>query len=262
MLALILIPSIAAADEAERRPECEGIHSLFSPLPDECLEVIDTDRPHQTDTPHVVAAGHSQFESAVAAVQLGRLLGAPPGERSAHLVFLEDNYKFGLVSHTDFQLIWKHAEYVPAEGRFASPGPLNVRAKWNFIEEKGWVPAVTIVPTVFVPFAPSETLRGGALLFWGWALPLHLELEVNAGVLFSQKPKPAEALVLASALTLNVVGQFSIFVDAYATGWDIALGTGALWAFARDMQIDLGTYIGLNGDEPVATPFLGFSIRR
>jgi len=28
------------------------------------------------------------------------------------------------------------------------------------------------------------------------------------------------------------------------------------------MQIDLGTYIGLSGDEPVATPFVGFSIRR
>ena len=35
-----------------------------------------------------------------------------------------------------------------------------------------------------------------------------------------------------------------------------------VWAFARDMQIDLGTYIGVSGDEPVATPFLGLSVRR
>lgn len=47
-----------------------------------------------------------------------------------------------------------------------------------------------------------------------------------------------------------------------ATGPDVALGTGALWAFTRDMQIDLGTYVGLHGDEPAATPFIGFSIRR
>ena len=46
------------------------------------------------------------------------------------------------------------------------------------------------------------------------------------------------------------------------SGGPITLGTGALWAFTRDMQIDLGTYVGVHGDEPVATPFLGFSIRR
>jgi len=51
-------------------------------------------------------------------------------------------------------------------------------------------------------------------------------------------------------------------VDVYATGPDVAPGTGALWAFTRDMQIDAGTYVGLPGDEPQATPFLGFSIRR
>ena len=56
--------------------------------------------------------------------------------------------------------------------------------------------------------------------------------------------------------------DFRVFVDVYATGPDIALGTGALWAFTRDMQVDLGTYVGLHGDEPVATPFLGFSVRR
>ena len=42
----------------------------------------------------------------------------------------------------------------------------------------------------------------------------------------------------------------------------MALGTGALWAFARDMQIDVGTYVGLSGQEPAATPFVGFSVRR
>ena len=75
-------------------------------------------------------------------------------------------------------------------------------------------------------------------------------------------PKPPAAVVLASALTYTVIGDFRVFVDVYATGPDIALGTGALWAFTRDMQVDLGTYVGLHGDEPVAIPFLGFSVRR
>jgi hypothetical protein len=224
--------------------------------------VIDTDRPHQTDTPHVVPAGHTQFESAVGELQLGGTLGAPPGQRSARLVLFDDGYKFGVVSRVDVQLLFQHAVYVPAQRHFEPPGPLSLRVKINIVEEKGAVPAVTLVPWVFLPVAPSESLRGGPLVFLGWELPAHFELEVNAGVLFGAEPKPPAAVVLASALTYTVVGEFRVFVDIYATGPDIALGTGALWAFARDMQVDLGTYIGLHGDEPVATPFLGFSIRR
>jgi hypothetical protein len=262
----LLLSSLAAAqaeaDEEARPPSCRGWHSLFDPLPDACLEVIDTDRPHQTDTPHVVPAGHTQVESALVSAELGGTLGAPPGDRSAHLLFFDNGYKFGLFSHVDFQLLIKHADYVPAASKFVPPGQLGVRAKWNFLEGGGKVPALTFVPWVFVPMAPGEPLRAGPLLFLGWELPAHFELEVNTGVLFSEKPKPAAAPVLASALTYTVVGEFRVFVDAYATGGDIALGTGALWAFARDMQVDLGTYIGLHGDEPVATPFLGFSIRR
>ena len=255
-------PREASAEGGEPDPRCRGTHSLWDPLPDACLGVIDTDRPHQTDTPHVIPAGHAQVESAVGEVQLGGTLGALPGARSARLVLFDDGYKFGLVSHVDLQLLVAHATYVPAEGRFVPPGPLSVRAKVNIVEEKGWVPAVSLVPWIFLPLAPAETLRGGPVVFWAWALPAHLELEVNAGVLFATKPKATSAIVLASALTYTFVGDFGVFVDIYATGPDVALGTGALWAFTRDMQIDLGTYVGLGGDEPVATPFLGFSARR
>lgn len=258
--AVVLPSRHAAADTGDAR--CEGTHDLWSPVPDACLDVIDTDRPHQTDTPHVVPAGHTQVESALGEVQLGGTLGAPPGARSPHVILFDDNYKFGLVSRIDVQLLFQHADYVPAQGRFEPPGPLSLRAKFNIVDEKGWIPAVTLVPWVFLPVAPSETLRGGPLVFWGWELPAHLELEVNAGVLFGASPKPPAALVLASALTYTVVGDFRVFVDIYATGPDAALGTGALWAFTRDMQVDLGTYVGLAGDEPVATPFLGFSIRQ
>jgi hypothetical protein len=255
-------PDPAAADESSD-PRCRDFHSLWSPLPEDCLEVIDTDRPHQTDTPHVVPAGHTQFESAVASVQLGGNVNGE-GPKSAHVILFDDGYKFGLFSHVDFQLLFTHADYVPATKTLLPPGPLSVRTKWNFLEGGGLVPALTFVPWVFIPMAPrpAESLRAGPLLFLGWELPAHLELEMNVGVLFSEKPKPAEALVLASALTYTIVGDFRVFIDGYATGWDIALGTGALWAFARDMQIDLGTYIGLSGNEPRATPFVGFSIRR
>jgi hypothetical protein len=184
----VAVPREASADGGEPDPRCRGTHSLWDPLPDACLGVIDTDRPHQTDTPHVIPAGHTQVESAVGEVQLGGVLGALPGARSARLVLFDDGYKI--------------------RSRFARRSSATRRAR-------------------------HVRARG----------------------------RPLRA-VLASALTYTFVGDFGVFVDIYATGPDVALGTGALWAFTRDMQIDLGTYVGLGGDEPVATPFLGFSARR
>jgi hypothetical protein len=261
MAALTSFASSASADGAPEDGQCAGTHSLRAPLPDSCLDVIDTDRPHQTDTPHVTPAGHTQIESAIVSAQLGGKLGAPPGERGAHVVLFEDNYKFGLVSNVDLQLLFKHAEYDVAAARLVPPGPFEMRVKINVVKERGAVPAITLVPWLFAPLTREQSWRGGPLVFWGWELPARFELEMNAGVLFGQSPKPAAAIVLASALTFTVASTFRVFADVYTTGWDAALGTGALWAFTRDMQIDLGTYVGLNGDEPKATPFLGFSIR-
>jgi hypothetical protein len=260
-VAIASASSVAAADEPED-PRCTGTHSLWSPLPDACLGLIDTDRPHQTDTPHVVAAGHYQFESAPAELQLGGTVGTRGGNRDSHVVFFDDNYKFGLVSNVDVQLLFTHASYDPAERMFAPPGPLGLRAKLNVVKERGWVPAITLVPWVFLPVAPSEVLRAGPYVFWGWELGERFELEMNAGVLFGASPKPPAAVVLASALTFKPAETFGVFVDIYTTGPDAALGTGMLWAFTRDMQVDLGTYIGVHGNEPVATPFVGFSVRR
>ncbi len=258
---LVLVPRLGLAEDHEG-PRCQGTHGLASPLPDECLGLIDTDRPHQTDTPHVVPAGHFQVESALAEVQLGGSVGNRGGDRNAHLVLLDDNYKVGLVSGVDVQLLFAHAAYDPAAGALLPPGPFELRAKFNIVQERGWVPAITFVPWVFLPVAPSEVLRAGPYLFWGWELGEHFELEMNAGLLFGATPKPPAAVVLASALTFKPIENFGVFVDIYTTGPDAALGTGVLWAFTRDAQVDLGTYVGVHGDEPVATPFVGLSLRR
>ncbi len=261
-VASIVSASRLALAEPGDDPRCKGTHSLASPLPDVCLGLIDTDRPHQTDTPHVVPAGHLQVESALAEVQLGGTVGERGGDRSGHVVLFDDNYKVGLVSNVDVQLLVAHAAYDPAAGALLPPGPFELRAKFNIVDERGWIPAITLVPWIFLPVAPSEVFRAGPYVFWGWELGEHFELEMNAGVLFGASPKPPAAIVLASALTFKPIESFGVFVDIYTTGPDAALGTGVLWAFTRDAQVDLGTYIGVHGDEPVATPFVGFSVRR
>jgi hypothetical protein len=203
-----------------------------------------------------------QVESAVASAQLGGTLDAPGGDKTARVLLFDNSYEFGLLTGVELQLFFTHAAFDPAERKLLAPGPGGARFKFGLVEQRDWVPDISFVPWVYIPVAPSETLRAGPYLFWAWALPGDFELEVNTGVLFSEDPKPRVAVVAASALTYTIIDNFSVFVDIYTTGPDAALGTGALWAFDRDMQIDVGTYVGVHGDEPVATPFLGFSIRR
>jgi hypothetical protein len=219
-------------------------------------DYIDTDRPHQTDTPHVVPLGRTQYESAIVSLAAGGTLKDP------RLAFASTAYKYGLVRDCDFQIIFDHAAYDTGRERFAPPGPMNVRVKLGVVHQKGIRPAFTLVPTMFVPFAPTQAFRGGLLAFWGWEMPLGFELEMNAGFLASSKPKPPFVLVLATALTKRIIGQLKGFIDIYATGWDIQLGTGLLLPLTPDVQIDAGTYIGVNGDVAGATPFIGFSFRR
>ena len=190
------------------------------------------------------------------------VVDAIENEARTKLVLLDDEYTVGLVTDVAVQVLFTHAAYDLGASKLLPPGPFDVRAKFNIIHRDGWLPDISLVPWVFLPVAPSETLRAGPYVFWAWELPAHFELEMNAGILFGANPKPRVAPVLASALTYTVVPNFGVFVDIYTTGPDAALGTGMLWAFARDMQIDLGTYVGVHGEEPVATPFLGFSIRQ
>jgi hypothetical protein len=225
------------------------------------LDVIDTDRPHQTDTPHVVAEGRVQVESGVAAVALGGPVGGGSDDRAAHVWFLDDIYKVGAAPHVDLQILARHADYAVGPRRCEAPGPLSVRAKLNVVVGEGAVPAITLVPWVFIPVAPSEPFRGGPAVFWGWELPARLELEMNAGVFFGTSPAPLVAPLLASALTWTVFGEFRVYGEIYAVGSDVQPGTGLLWAFNPNMQVDAGSFIGVAGNVSRATPFVGFSIR-
>ena len=149
----------------------------------------------------------------------------------------------------------------PRAPRFEPPGPLGVRVKLALVEEKGWRPAVTLVPWVFLPVAPSQSLRGGPLLFGGWELPAHLEsARGQRGGALRRQPEAAGRR--RPRLGPHVHGRRRLprlrrrlrHRPRRRAGRH-----GALWAFTRDMQVDLGTYVGLAGNEPLATPFLGFS---
>jgi Putative MetA-pathway of phenol degradation len=259
-----------APDAASGPAGCERSFHVARPVPPECLGPIDTDRPHKTDTPHTVAAGHVQLE-------VGLFEHAFERRSSRGDEFTPGNniYKLGLadrlgpVKHWDLQVLHAPGSYAMHEHRFRRSQELMVRSKVNLIE--GPV-ALTLVPAFIAPLARDARPEGGGFVFVGGDLPFDVDYEVNAGALSESEPGPGgrrrAVAIAAFALTRRLVGPLSGFVELYGEATTLApprptstVDGGLLLLVDKNWQFDAGAYVGLSGDAPAVTPFVGLSSR-
>lgn len=262
-LGLVCFASIAFSAEPEASRSCKGSWSVFDPVPDHCLPQIDTDRPHLTDSPVPVPAGHFQLESGILLLETGRPGGAPD-----RALLLDQMYKIGLVDGVDFQILTVHASH-EQRTLSANPRPLTFRSKIVLSGDQDSGAMATLTPILSVPLRSDQAWQAGALLFLAWDLRPGLALEVNGGAWINSAAGSASHtdLMLSSALTTALGGAFSAFGEFFAvrtpsiSSTELLFGTGLLWAVKRDLQLDLGTYLGALGEVPSVSPFLGVSIR-
>jgi hypothetical protein len=243
---------------------------VLSPVPDRCLEEIDTDRPHKTDSPHTVPAGHAQLELGIVEYEVERLSG--PSDNA--LTIGNNIYKLGLadrlgpIHHWDVQVLHALGSYGVRSRRFQASPDLMLRSKINLIEGPL---NVTVVPAVILPAMQGGQTEAGGFVFFGGELPLDLDFELNLGALSERDPdtkKRHAALYATTAVTRKVAGPLSVFAELYgdttsqnATAWNSTFDTGVLVRLGRDWQLDGGAYMGVQGAVPRATPFLGLSSR-
>lgn len=249
---------------------CAKRYTVFAPLPDRCLEPIDTDRPHKTDTPGTVPAGHAQVELGIAEYEIERIRGA-----SDNTVTIGNNiYKLGLaehlgpIHHWDVQVLHALGSYGVRARRFQASPDLMVRTKLNLIDGPLHV---TAVPAVILPAMKGGQTEGGGFVFFGAELPLDLDWELNLGAMSERDPDTARrhaAMVATTAFTRKIAGPLSGFGELYsdttttdARRWNMTADTGFLVRLGRDWQLDGGAYVGVQGAVPGVTPFLGLSSR-
>jgi hypothetical protein len=249
---LSLFPRVGSADDG-----CLGLFSIVRPLPDRCLEPIDTDRPHLTESPHVVAPGHVQVESGVVGFSLRT-------NRRARLALFENLYKVGIVNRLDLELLVVHVDAEARSFALVRPTPLVGRAKIA-LHQTATMEA-TLVPIVVVPLDEGDVFELGTQVFFGWALPRGLDLEVNAGLQIPLEQPADPTFIVGSALTTNVIGPLRAFGELYGIHSVVArpqltLGAGLVLAVSRDVQLDTGLFVGLVGDTRPIVPFLGASFR-
>ena len=236
--------------------DCSARYTLFSPTPDACLEEIFTDRPHRTDTPAILAPGHAQAEIGV--VEYGY-----SAKRQDELTVWNTQLKLGISPRLDLEMF-----YAPISTQVrapeAFPSDAAFRAKLQLLEALGDAFLLTLVP--YAEVSRGELSAAGGYLFFGYDFASGLELELNVGDTLELESN-THALLATAAATFPVAPSTAFFAELFTetsldTGHlDSSVDIGLLYAVARDVQLDAGVYLGLTGDEPTATPFLGTSFR-
>jgi hypothetical protein len=254
------------APDVRERSECSSSFSVFHPVPASCLKAIETDRPHKTDTPGVLEPGHAQIELGVVEYEIEKIVG----QSDNSLVMMNNIYKLGIVNRVDVEALYAPGSYAIRAKRFLLNSQMMFRAKVNILGE-GSPLHVTLVPAVMAPITRRGTPEAGGYVFVGGELPAHIEFELNVGGLSETDPDTSRrhlAPVITMAFTRHIAGSLSGFVEWYndttstdLRKWNATFDTGLLYLLSKDIQVDGGAYIGLYGQVPAITPFLGLSAR-
>lgn len=261
--ALAIVAALSWAGSV-RAKACDGTYHLFAHVPEDCLEDIVTDRPHKTDTPAILDPGHAQAEIGVVEY------GFSAKERD-DLTLWNTQLKLGIHERLDLE-----GFYAPISTLVSGPAPrlseeFALRAKVLLFSGQQDVWLLTLVP--YVEVARRKLSVAGGFLFWGYDLPSGLALELNLGYL-AHVTSRASGVIATGAVTQPLSQRVSGFVelftetpvveaneDGIATRASGSLDVGLLYVVARDVQIDAGVYLGLYGDVPLATFFVGTSLR-
>jgi hypothetical protein len=274
-LLLTAAPSAYADDKAEQlspslERECALVYSAFHPAPERCLGDISTDRPHKTDGPGTVAAGHVQLESGIVAYEIERLRGP-----SDNAVGLGDNiYTLGLadntpgVRHAALQVLHGVGSYGIRSRKFSPQENLVVRSKLNLLDGPF---ELTLVPTLAAPMRSNVKTEGGGFVFLGAELPGKLDWELNVGAVSEStagRSRRHAVTTATTAITRPIAGPVSVWGEFYTdTATDApaqinsSIDGGVLVLLSKNWQLDAGSYFGVKGQIAAATPFVGLSTR-
>lgn len=242
---------------------CDGTFTLFHPVPEACLKPIDTDRPHQTDTPVVVDPGHFQFESSLVNYDRATYKAGEAGT----LTLADNAYKVGLYNGLELQMF--HTSFTRQGGHASVGKELTFRVKIQLLGNNRTEQGLTLVPVLIVPL-DGRRAGGGGHLFYGRELPWDLDLELNAGVLrqADATSKAHNVPILSTALTKELSEHFAFFGEVHLESWrddlstwDTYLDTGVIVHVTRTVQLDAAVYNGVTGGAAALTAFLGFSFR-
>jgi hypothetical protein len=249
--------------------------SLFNPVPNAAMRSFTTDRPTKSNLPNTVDAGHFQYESDLVNYTHVNAGGATTRIEEA----FDPVLKVGLTNNIDLELQFTgYNWYSQSSGghtvQVNGVGDVLLRTKINLFGNNDG-PAAAIIPYVKLPTARqpmgNEATDGGVILPVSYPLPYDFTLLVmpevdalrnatNGGHHFNY----AQLLNVSHPIGKDV----TVYGEIYsALGTDkgtppvYTFDTAVSWDVRDNLQLDLGTNVGLNRYAPNIQIYAGISQR-
>jgi hypothetical protein len=283
--ALVLLAALGEAQSGETESEDKSQYTLFNPTPEYLMRKLTTDRPHTSENPFTVDAGHVQIETGL----FGYALSRPDleGTITEDFSVVETNIRIGLTNYAEIDLILQPYGVVntrpldPSTAfRNSGIGGLQIRAKINLwgndtYGEPGST-ALALLPFVSLPTDPSNGVsptfvEEGLVGFFEVQLSHIFSLELNDGVLYLRdggvSTHHAEFLTTAN-LEAEWTETFGTYYEVVAQlGGDnplgdiVFVGTGFVYLLNENAQLDGGVNLGVTPAAARINPFVGISMR-
>ncbi len=264
------------ADDAV--PDKSG-YSLFNPTPDSALRSLTTDRPTKSNSPITVDAGRFQIESDFANFTFDNTAGVKTRTFQA----LDPVLKLGVTNWADVELQFNGLQSV-AIGDGVSPttrargfGDILLRTKINVVGNDSGDLAVAAIPYIKLPsqraVISNGAVEGGLIIPIQYKLPsdfvllLGPEFDVFKNALNSGRHANFSNLINLShpvpgIKDLTFAAEFFASVSAERASPDIYTADFALsYLVNPQLQLDLGTNVGLNKEAPDVQVYTGISYR-
>ncbi|MGQ0444541.1 MAG: transporter [Beijerinckiaceae bacterium] len=287
--AVMLLAALGEAKAEPMRGETERAdksqYTLFNPTPVFLMRPFTTDRPHFTESPFSIDAGHVQIETGL----FGYVLSRPDleGTITEDFLVVDTNIRIGLTNSAEIDLILLPYGVVntrpfdqSAAFRNTGIGRAQIRAKINLwgddtFGEPGST-AVALLPFVSLPTVRTNGVspthvEGGLLGFFSVKLSHMFELELNDGVLYLRddgaSTHHAELLTTANfevEWTETIGTYYEVVAQLGRTdplGELVFFGTGVTYKLSENFQLDGGVNIGITPAAARINPFVGISAR-
>lgn len=268
ILMLAIATDASAADKSG--------YSLFKPTPDSALRDMSTDRPDKTESPYTVDAGRLQIETDLVAYTHDR----QDGITTRTLDVVPFNFKIGLTSATDLQLVYGSYSHVRATGSGVTEtdsgtGDLVVRVKHNLWGNDGGTTAFGLMPFVKLPANTMKSLNND--VEGGIIVPLAIDLGHGMGLGLMTEIDLLKAedghgyeptFVNSATVSFELTSRLGMYVEAFVersaeSGAEtvVTIDTGVTYAVTENLQLDAGTNIGVTDAADDVNVFVGLSQR-
>ena len=274
---ILLVVTACSASYARSQTAISESYSLLNPVPNNKLRDLSTDRPGKSHSAITVDAGHFQLESDFVNVTYD-----PKGVSGTTTAYSIGTpiLKWGITEKVDFELglalfNWMRQTRLGESVSAGGFGDTLLGSKVNVFGNDGGDRSLALLPFLKIPTGAAGlsnqhvdfTLNAPYTItsFKPWSLTI----EPNFGII---RNADNTAYTTDYGLIANLSRE--VFIKGLTAAVEIAFDTRAdkepsRWSFdpslqymiGKNLQLDLGIYLGLNRATPRYNPYIGVSFR-